>query len=593
MILELSHVPQRPGVYIFKGTRDKILYVGKAKNLRNRLRSYFQENSNLEPRKVAMVRKIKDFSYIVTDSELEALILEASLIKLHKPNFNIILRDDKNYPYIKLTMTEQWPRIEVVRGIKKDGDLYFGPYIPSQAMWEAIAFIRKNFFLRTCSHALDKPLRPCIEHQMKKCPGPCAGLISAEEYGKIVQEVKLFLSGERKGLLDNLEHKMQALAEEMKFEEAALVRDSISRLRRALESQKVLAPELGDVDVFGYFREDDSVAAHVLFVRNGILIGAKDFFIEKAITTEEAEVMHSVIELFYSKEIIPPPLILLNRQPKDRNALLQWLTQKRGGRVVIEAPKKGKKFDLLGMADDNAKLHFTSRRKAMGDGILTDLRDRLHLSRAPHSIGAFDVSTIQGTGSVGAFIYWADGDFRKEMYRRLHIKTVQGVDDYSMMKEIVGRTLKGIEDSVPDLVLIDGGRGQLEVARQAVEELGIDTDLVSIAKKPDRAVLLSGEFIDLEDRNKASLFLKMLRDEVHRFAVEFHRKVRDKKFMESPLEKIPGIGKARRLELLKHFGGLDAIRNAQAEEIMQIRGFNRKTAEKILAEVQKIKKETE
>ena len=591
MILELSHVPHKPGVYIFKGQKDKVLYVGKAKDLRNRLRSYFQESSSLEPRKVAMVRMIKDFSYIVTGNELEALILEASLIKRHKPNFNIILRDDKNYPYIKLTITEEWPRIEVVRGIRRDGNLYFGPYIPSQAMWEAISFIRKNFRLRTCNYPLDKPMRPCIQYQMKKCPAPCAGLVSREEYREIVEEVKLFLSGKRRELLQNLEQKMHALSEEMRYEEAAQVRDSIFMLRRALESQKVLAPELGDVDVIGYHREDESAVASVLFVRNGILIGAKDFFIEKALPDSEGEVMHSFIELFYAKEIVPAPLIIVNVLPADRTALLQWLGATRGGAVAIEAPKRGKKRDLLLMAEENALHHAESRRKSLGDGILKEIREKLKLLAIPRSIGAFDVSTIQGSESVGAFIYWEGGDFRKDLYRHLKIKEVQGVDDYSMMKEIVGRTLRGLGDAVPDLIIIDGGKGQLEVARQAMEELGIDTEMVGIAKKPDRAVLLSNEFIDLEDRNKASLFLKMIRDEVHRFAVEFHRKMRDQRFMASPLERIPGVGRTRRLELLKRFGSIDGIRSASVEEIVRIKGFNRKTAERILEEVAKIHKE--
>lgn len=591
MILELSHVPHKPGVYLFKGQKDKILYVGKAKDLRSRLRSYFQESSALEPRKVAMVRMIKDFSYIITGNELEALILEASLIKRHRPNFNIVLRDDKNYPYIRLTLTEEWPRIEVVRGIKRDGNLYFGPYIPSQAMWEALSFIRKNFRLRTCSHPLDKPMRPCIQYQMKKCPAPCAGLASREEYREIIEEVKLFLSGKRRELLQNLDLKMHALSEEMRYEEAAQVRDSISMLRRALESQKVLAPELGDVDVIGYYREDDSAAASVLFLRNGILIGAKDFFIEKVLPDSAGEIMHSFLSLFYAKEIVPAPLIIVNVLPADRPALLRWLGEKRDGPVAIEAPKRGKKRDLLLMAEENALHHAESRRKSMGDGILKEIREKLKLSAIPRSIGAFDVSTIQGSESVGAFIYWEGGDFRKDLYRHLKIREVQGVDDYSMMKEIVGRTLRGLGDAVPDLIIIDGGKGQLEVARQALEELDIGTDMVGIAKKPDRAVLLSNEFVDLEDRNKASLFLKMVRDEVHRFAVEFHRKMRDRRFMASPLEKIPGVGRARRLELLKRFGSIDGIRNASVEEIVRIKGFNRKTAERILEEVAKIHKE--
>lgn len=551
---KIRRVPMRPGVYIFKGAKEKILYIGKAKNLRNRLRSYFQNSANLEPRKVGMVRMIRDFSYIVTDNELEALILEASLIKRHKPNFNIILRDDKNYPYIKLTVTEEWPRMEAVRGIKRDGNIYFGPYIPAQAMWEAIDFIRRNFSIRTCGYLLDKPMRPCIEYQMKKCPGPCAGLISKEDYMDIVEEVKLFLSGEKMELLKNLEKRMLDLSEELRYEDAARIRDRIFNLQRALESQKVIAPELGDIDVIGLYLEEDTAAVNILFVRKGVLIGARNFFLEKVITSDGPEIMHSVIELFYAKEIIPSARILADFFPNDTKPLIKWLSDKRGGEVELEAPKEGKALDLLKMANENARLHLASRKKPSGDEVLLRLKDKLHLSKAPLTIGAFDVSTIQGSESVGAFVYWEHGRFKKELYRHLKIKEVQGVDDYSMMREIVGRILRKIDDKIPDLILIDGGKGQLEVARGVMEELGVKTGIAGIAKKPDRAVLPDNETVDLEDKDKASLLLKRIRDEVHRFAITFHRKLRDKKLVESPLERIPGVGKKRRLELLRHFG---------------------------------------
>ncbi len=355
MVVELSNIPRRPGVYIFKAQKEKVLYVGKAKNLRNRLRSYFREPSGLEPRKAAMVKMIKDFSFIVTDNELEALILEAGLIKRHKPRFNIILRDDKNYPYIKLTVTEEWPRIEVVRGIKRDGDIYFGPYIPAQAMWEAVAFIRKNFLIRPCNYSLDRPMRPCIQYQMKKCPAPCAGKTGKEEYMGVVEDVKLFLSGEKKELMKNLELKMHVYSEQMRYEEAAHVRDSIGRLQRAFESQKVIAPELGDHDLIGFFREGDMAAINILFLRKGVLIGSKDFFLEKVQESEEQEIMKSVIELFYAKDIIPPPSILVGVLPVDRETLKSWLRDKRGGSVNIEVPRRGKKHDLLKMSKEKRK----------------------------------------------------------------------------------------------------------------------------------------------------------------------------------------------------------------------------------------------
>lgn len=584
MFPELSNTPSKPGVYIFKDRKERVLYIGKAKNLRNRLRSYFQESANLDQRKATMVKMVKDFSYIVTDNELEALILEANLIKQHKPKFNIILRDDKNYPYIKLTVKEEWPRIEVVRNIQKDGNRYFGPYVPAQAMWEALSFIRKNFLIRTCGYTLDKPMRPCIQYQMKRCSAPCAGLISRKEYMKIIDEVALFLKGEKGELLDKLEERMQRLSDELRFEDAAKLRDRIIKLRKAFESQKVIAPELGDMDVIGYYfdgQDKNAVSINVLFVRGGVLIGAKDFLVDNLMASKESEVMHSFIELFYAKEIIPPPVILANVMPDDTQALIRWLKKKKGVKARIEIPEDGKKLELLRMSNSNAKLHFTFRKKPAADDVLRHLKDKINLSRTAASIGAFDVSTIQGSESVGAFIYWERGEFKKEMYRHLKIKGVQGVDDYAMMHEIVERVLRK-EHLIPDLVVIDGGKGQLEVARKVMGDLDRRTDIIAVAKKPDRAFLVSDEIVDLEDRSSSSLLLKKIRDEVHRFAISFHRKLRDKRLMESPLEKISGIGKKRRLELLRHFGSIENIRKASVEDIAKIKGFNKKVAEKVV-----------
>lgn len=610
MIQGVADVPQKPGVYIFKGTKEKIIYVGKAKNLRNRLASYFRSSAKLDPRKAKMVRMVRDFSCIVTGNELEALILEASLIKQHKPRFNIILRDDKNYPYIKLTVMEDWPRIEVVRRVRKDGNIYFGPYVPAQAMWEAIATMRKNFQIRTCRYPLDRPARPCIQYQMKRCPAPCAGLANKEEYMRAVEDVRLFLLGEKKALMKRLEEEMQGLADEMRFEDAARVRDSIAMLRRAFESQKVIAPELGDIDIIGHYFEaiyaegkertqqlskngPDWITAervsgtiNVLFIRNGVLIGAKNFFLEDVTASGVPEIIHSFVGLFYARDIVPPPLILTATTPENSNALLTWLQSRRGGAVKIRVPERGKKHELLEMANENARIHFNAKKDASPNDILNEIKEKLHLAETPGSIGAFDASTIQGSESSGAFIYWENDGFNKDMYRHLKIREVQGVDDYAMMREIVERvfSFKGQESGVvvPDLVIIDGGSGQLEAALQVLKKCGIETATIGIAKKPDRAILPDGEVIELEDRSRASLLLKRIRDEAHRFVISFHRKLRDKRTMESLLEKINGIGKKRRLDLLRHFGSIDRIRKASAEEIMKVRGFDRKTAERLI-----------
>jgi excinuclease ABC subunit C len=587
MIVDVSQVPTQSGVYLFKTSGDRIIYVGKAKNLKNRLRSYFQGSSKLDARKSSMVGEIKDFSYIVTANELEAWILEANLIKQYKPKFNIVLRDDKNYPYLKVTITEEWPRVEVVRKIAKDGNLYFGPYIPAQAMWEALGFIRRNFLIRTCSHILDKPMKPCIQHQMNRCYAPCSRKISAKEYMKMVNDIILFLKGEKRSLLERLEKKMQRYSAEMKYEEAARIRDSILRLRKAFESQKIIAPELGDLDVIGFFKDTNNVsrdaAINILFIRNGMMIGAKDFFIDNQLNSDDAEIMRSFIELFYSKEILPASTIMMNTLPADKASLLSRLKSRKALRVKFEVPREGKKLELLGMANENARLHFGAKRKTYKEEFMDEMAARFNLRKPPESIGAFDVSTLFGSESVGALIWWARGDFMKENYRHVRIKWVEGMDDYSMMYETIMRVFRNLAGNAPDLIVIDGGTGQLEIARKALKDSGLDRDILSVAKKPDRAFLVDGSIVDLEDKNRSSLLLKKVRDEVHRFVITFHRKLRDKRLTESLLEKIPGIGKKRRLELLRHFGSIENIRRAEPEEIAKIKGFNSKISATIIA----------
>ncbi|MBI4685709.1 MAG: excinuclease ABC subunit UvrC [Nitrospirae bacterium] len=587
MIEKLSLIPPRPGVYLLKGAKENVLYVGKAKNLCSRLRSYFQKSAVLDARKTSMMRNVKDISYVVTNNELEALVLEANLIKQYKPRFNIILRDDKNYPYLKLTVKEEWPRLEVVRRIKKDGSLYFGPYVPAGSMWEALVFIRRNFYIRPCRYLLDKPMRPCIQHQMDKCPAPCARLINKTDYMRIVEDVRLFLQGEKKGLIAELEKRMKKFSEELKFEDAAKIRDSINSLKHIWESQKIIAPELDDIDVIGSYKEDGEVSFQIFFIRNGVMIGARDFFIKDTGYISQKELFHNFIEQFYSKEIMPPDEILIRQRPEGISALKVWLKEKKGKNVKIIMPSDGKRLDLLRMAEENAKERFSNKIHTGTDDILKSLKERLVLKNIPQSIGAIDVSTIAGSESVGAFVYWSEGDFKKDMYRQMRIKTVSGIDDYAMIREIAGRVIKNLGDELPSLILIDGGKGQLEAAKKAFDEYGIkDTEITSVAKNPDRAFTLQLKSpIDLEDKSLSSILLKKIRDEAHRFAINFHRKLRDKRLMESQLEKTQGIGKKRRLALLRHFGSIEGIRKANIEEIAGIKGFNRKIAERLLAEI--------
>lgn len=588
---KISVTPTKPGVYIFRGPKGKILYVGKAKNLKNRLKSYFLNAKNLDARKTSMVKLIKDFSYIVTGNELEAFILEASLIKQYKPRFNILLRDDKNYPYLKLTMYEEWPRIEVVRKIKKDGGLYFGPYVFSGSMREVLVFINRNFPIRTCRYKLDKPMRPCIQYQIKRCAAPCGGLISKTDYMKLVDNVRLFLKGDKKDLLHNLEERMARLSGELKFEEAAGIRDKIRNLKGVWETQRIIAPELGDIDTIGFCSDNIDAVFDVFFIRNGTLTGTKDFYLRDAGMLPPKEILRDFIEMFYAKEIIPPEEIIVSCIPEDLSVLKAWLKAKKGSAVKIRVPRDGKKLELLRMADENAAQIFGNRKNEGAGEVLTALKNRLALPDVPHCIGAFDISNTSGNEAVGAFICLAEGKFVKERYRHLRIKYIQGSNDYAMMAEAVTRALRNIAnsgDNIPDLIIIDGGRGHLETARKVLEtnkfecRNGAEPVLIAIAKEPDRIFTLTGKIISLEDRSPSSLFLKKIRDEVHRFAITCHKKARDKKLLESPLEKIPGIGKKRRLELLRYFGNIDAMRNATVEDISGLKGFNRKVAESLV-----------
>lgn len=586
---KLALVPVNPGVYLLKDHKDKILYVGKAKNLRNRLKTYFQRTESLDARKSSMVKLVRDFFFIVTKNELEALVLEANLIKQYKPPFNIVLRDDKNYPYLKLTIADKWPRIEVVRKIERNGSLYFGPYVPSQSMWDALAFIRRNFPIRTCKHPLDTPMRPCIDYQMGRCIGPCTDKLSRDEYMKVVEEVRLFLSGERKGLIKTLAEKMTTLSNELRFEEAARMRDRINSLNRLWESQRVISPELGNIDAIGFYSDGIDAVFNVFFVRNGTLTGTRDFFLRAAGSMPEAEALHGFIEMFYSKEIIPSREIIVRSRPIDMKNLIWWLETKRDGKVKITVPKENKRIDILRMAEENAYQILRCRKTATGtDTMLSSISELLNLPGIPSSIGAFDVSTTTGNESVGAFIYWRDGEFVKDMYRHLRIKGVAGIDDYSMMNETITRTLNNIKDRIPDLIIIDGGKGHLEIVRDVIESNAITLSsgrppmLIAIAKDPDRAFTMSSDVIGLNNRSPECLMLRKIRDEAHRFAISYHRKLRGEKLIKSPLEKIPGIGKKRRLELLRFFGNIDAIRDAATDEIAKLKGFNRKIADKLL-----------
>jgi len=588
----LQDIPSSAGIYIMKNAKEKVIYVGKAKNLRGRLRSYFQESSSLDLRKSQMVKEVRDFDYIITDNELEALVLEANYIKKLKPRYNIILRDDKNYPYLKLTINEQWPSLEVTRRIANDGSLYFGPYVPTGIMWETLKFIRRNFPIRPCKYNLETPFRPCIQYQLGRCLAPCSenlrGKSDHKRYMEVVNEVRLFLEGEKKELLMNLQKRMERLSEEQRFEEAANIRDRLKAIEKIWQTQRVISPELGDTDVIGLYRELKEASVFMLFIRNGMVIGQKDFFLKKLDGIEDEELITKFIEQFYSKEMLLPPRIILPSGGDFKTQEL-WLSKKKGSPVALSTAKGEKEAEVFNMASENAYHSFLSHKNTRINETLISVKKLLNLKTIPERIDAVDVSNIAGSEAVGAIISWEDGDFNKENYRLFKIKTVEGIDDFAMIGEVVGRHFKNLLEKgerLPQLLLIDGGRGQLEFALKAMKPFELPIDVVAIAKekdgRPDRIFLPSKAMpIPLEPFMESTHLLQRIRDESHRFAISYHKKLRAKRTLESPLEKIEGIGKRRRLELLRYFGSIDNIRKASIEDIARLKGFNKKIAERV------------
>jgi excinuclease ABC subunit C len=601
--MKLQKAPSSPGIYIMKGPKERTIYVGKAKNLRNRLRSYFQKSASLDKRKSKMVEEIKNFDYIVTDNEIEALALEANFIKKFKPKFNIILRDDKNYPYLKLTVNEKWPRLEVVRKIDKDGSLYFGPYVVAGTMWEILRFIQKHFPIRSCRYSMEKPFRPCVQFQMGRCLAPCDKSKRSDKYHvsymNTVNEVRFFLLGEKKHLLSSLKKRMRELSGEERFEDAAQVRDTLNAIERAWESQRVIAPELGDIDVIGLFKEEKEATFFMLFIRSGQVIGQKDFFLKKVGDIEEEELVSSFIEQFYYKEMLIPPRIVIPVK-SDLKLEKEWLSNRREKAVRLSFARGEHEKKVLDMANENALFAFSRHKGKKVDETLLMVRDLLKLKSIPKRIEAVDISNISGSEAAGAFVVWEDGDFIKDDYRLYRIKTVKGIDDFAMMEEVIGRHLKSISEGkrdMPQLILVDGGKGQMKSAMNAMKDYGLHVDIAAIAKakkmkkkvpsfsaeeEPDR-VFLPGKrsAVPLEPFLPSTHLLQRIRDEVHRYAITFHKKLRTKRTLRSPLDEIKGIGKARRLQLLRYFGSIDAIRKASVDDIVSLKGINIKTAELI------------
>lgn len=591
----LQNLPGEPGVYLMKDHGGRIIYVGKAVSLKSRVRSYFQKSAKNEKTEL-MVRAVADLETIVTHTELEALILESTLIKKHHPRFNIVLRDDKNYPYLRLDLKAEYPRLDVVRGLKKDGAIYYGPYVPAGGMWEILSLIRRTFPLATCKKEFkkDKPERPCVQHQIGRCVAPCSGEVDKDAYRDMVGQVRLFIEGKNRDLVDLLKQRMEESSERMEYERAAELRDRIAKIEGSFEKQKMISPGFENQDVIGISAEGGHSDIQVLFIRNGMLLGRKDFYISDVHGMSDEDVLGDFLHQFYAKEMIVPAEVLLPLDVPDRIVLETWLTSKREAKVEVAVPQRGRKRELVQMASDNAaqslKEHLLSRRSK--ERILLRLQEELGLRNLPRRIEAFDISNIQGTESVASMVSFENNLPEKRHYKRFKIRSVEGQDDFASMAEVIQRRYARAkeEGTLPDLILIDGGKGQLNAALDVLIALGItDPDVIGLAKarsgeegsqREFERVFLPGveEPVILDPTSSTTHLVARVRDEAHRFAITYHRKLREKKAVRSELDDIPGIGETRKKALLRHFGSVAKVRQATVEELADMKGMSKKAA---------------
>jgi excinuclease ABC subunit C len=542
--------------------------------------------------------KVRDIKFLITKTEAEALILESNFIKKHQPRYNVLLKDDKHYPYIRLTTQEKFPRLEVVRRIRKDGATYFGPYTMVKEVRETIRLIYKIFPLRQSKDRLDGTAlrRPCLNYQMGRCLAPCAGQVSPGEYKKVVEDVQGFLKGKNATLLKNLKARMESASQEMRYEEAAIFRDKIQAVQTVLDKQNIISTSLQDQDVIAYCSEKDQAMAQVLIIRAGKMLSEKIFKMKSLNQMEEDETLSSFLKQYYKEEVVLPAEILLPHPVEDSDLIADWLSEKKGTRVRLEVPVIGKKRDLVRMAEENARFAMRMERDKgdVGTRSLEELQTALGLKHFPEVIEGFDLSNISGSHAVGSMVVFENALAEKSKYRRYKISTVKGIDDYAMLREVMTRRYRRLLDEgkpLPNLVLIDGGKGHLNSGHVVFEALGLldRVDLACIAKgkyrnnlETDEVYLLQKKDPVLFKENSPSRFLmQRIRDEAHRFAISYHRRLRGKEALSSPLENIPGIGKKRRLLLLKQFGSLENIRNASMEELAALPGITRSLAEKL------------
>lgn len=607
---ELKKLPAKPGVYIMHDKEDAIIYVGKAISLRNRVRSYFRESTNKSPKIEKMVTKIARFEYIVTDSELEALVLENNLIKEHNPKYNTMLKDDKNYPFIKVTVGEAFPRIMMARKMKKDKSRYFGPYTSGGAVKDVIELTRKLYHLRSCSRSLPKDIgkeRPCLYYYIKQCNAPCQGYISQEDYKKQVEGLLDFLNGNHKEILKELRQKMLSASEKMDFEEAAQYRDLMQSVEKIGERQKITDQHKEDKDIIAAAMEGEDAVTQVFFVRDGKLIGRDHFYMKIAPGDDRKGVLSSFLKQFYAGTPFIPKEIMLQEEVEDLELISQWLEKKKGQKVRIAVPKKGTKEKLVELAYQNAQMVLQrdreriKREEGRTIGAVKEIAELLGLKEV-NRIEAFDISNISGFQSVGSMVVYEKGKPKKSDYRKFRIKWVKGPNDYASMEEVLTRRFvhgldeqeerktENLEDAYgsftrfPDLLMMDGGRGQVNIALEVLQKLNLNIPVCGMVKDDHhrtRGLYYNNVEIPISRDSEGFKLITRIQDEAHRFAIEYHRSLRSKGQVHSVLDDIPGIGPARRKALMKHFKGLEGIRDASREELAAVDSMNEKSAAEV------------
>jgi excinuclease ABC subunit C len=597
LVLEqLKQLPVAPGVYLMKDAAGNIIYVGKAANLSKRVRSYFTSGQKLSAKAQRMVSRVRDIDFFVTSSEQEALILELNLIKRHRPRYNVSLKDDKTFPYLKIDIDNDWPRVYVTRRLEQNGGRYFGPFASARSVRQTLKVLKEIFPFRSCTKNITGSApRPCLQHHIQHCLGPCIGAVSKDEYAEVIRQIVLFLEGKQEKVIRELEGRMEEAARALDFEKAALLRDRIRAVRQVIEGQRLATRVRGEQDVIAFVQDKDRAYAQVFFVRSGRLVGRESFILEGTRSEEPSQIMASFVEQFYHSAPGVPPLLLLQHPLEGKAVIEDWLQRKRGASVRIQVPRRGSRKELVDIVAENArqgleqlKIKRLAAPKVL-KAALDEIKRELKLPRLPSRLEGYDISNIQGKLAVGSMVVFEQGSPKTSCYRRFRIKTVPGADDYAMLAEVLSRRFKRLSSAaddwavLPDLILIDGGRGQLNAALSAIDKAGAGpVSIASLAKENEEIFIpRRAEPVVLPRSSPGLQLLERLRDEAHRFALGYHQKVRSRAGIASALDAVPGIGPKRRRALLKQFGSLAGIRRASPEELAAVENMNPNLAKKV------------